>query len=313
MLIIDKFTIRELNISPSKCLEWIEESFRIKHKALLPPKISIHPQADDFFNTMPCCLPNGFFGVKEVSRISGRIPSLRSELLLYKSDTGELLALMDADWITAMRTGAAAAISIRNLAKRTASSVSFIGLGNTARSISLCILEMWKDRDLTFKLLKYKNQAEDFINRFENYPNIKFEIYNSIEELVKDSEILVSSINSAEGLLCGDDTLFPEGMLLVPVHTRGFQNCDLFFDQVYGDDKGHVEGFKYFSKFKEFKETSEIILEPEKGRRNDSERILVYNIGLALHDVYFASKIYEMIDSNCFEITLKKETSKFWI
>ena len=35
---------------------------------------------------------------------------------------------------------------------------------------------------------------------------------------------------------------------MVPVHTRGFSNCDLFFDKVFADDYGHVKHFKYFDK-----------------------------------------------------------------
>ncbi len=31
------------------------------------------------------------------------------------------------------------------------------------------------------------------------------------------------------------------------------------------------------------------------GRENDRERILAYNIGIALHDIYFTGKIYELI------------------
>ena len=32
-----------------------------------------------------------------------------------------------------------------------------------------------------------------------------------------------------------------------------------------------------------------------KGRESDSERILSYNIGLGLHDVLYASRIYDML------------------
>ena len=31
------------------------------------------------------------------------------------------------------------------------------------------------------------------------------------------------------------------------------------------------------------------------GRENDEERIIAYNIGIALHDMYYAGKIFDMI------------------
>ena len=40
--------------------------------------------------------------------------------------------------------------------------------------------------------------------------------------------MIVSCITSAHGLVCDRDELYRSGCLLIPVHTRGFQNCDLF-------------------------------------------------------------------------------------
>jgi ornithine cyclodeaminase len=82
----------------------------------------------------------------------------------------------------------------------------------------------------------------------------------------------------------------------VPIHTRGFQNCDTTFDKVFADDTGHVQGFKYFNQFKHFAEISDVLKGENIGRSSDDERILSYNIGLGLHDVYFASKIIELLD-----------------
>ena len=42
---------------------------------------------------------------------------------------------------------------------------------------------------------------------------------------------------------------FKKGVLVIPVHTRGFMNCDLFFDKVFADDTGHVDHFTNFTKF----------------------------------------------------------------
>ena len=107
MNIIKNQQIIDLGITPRECVEWVRESFCMKYEAQLPTKISLHPQGTDFINTMPCLLPERFgrFGVKVVSRIAGQKPSLHSDILLYDSKTGELLALIDADWITQMRTG----------------------------------------------------------------------------------------------------------------------------------------------------------------------------------------------------------------
>lgn len=315
MKIISQKQIRDLNITPSQCVEWVKESFSLKDKAYLPAKISIHPQGNDFFNTMPCQLPSpyNYFGVKEVHRIKGATPALGSDLLLYNSQTGELLAMFDADWITTMRTGAVAALAIQTFRKNNAKMYGFIGLGNTGRATMLCLLDSEPNIMHHVILLRYKDQAELFIDRFKDFPNVTFSICENAKELVAKSDVIVSCITEAQGLLCEDDDLYNEGCLVVPVHTRGFQNCDLFFDKVYADDTAHVCGFKYFSQFKRFAEIQDVISGIAKGRESDSERILSYNIGLGLHDIVYASKIYEILKDDSSEIELVRETEKFWI
>lgn len=315
MKIISQQQIRDLNISPAKCVEWVRESFALKEHALLPAKISIHPQGNDFFNTMPCAIPapHNYFGVKIVHRIKGGVPALGGDILLYDSKNGELLAMLDADWITTMRTGAVATLAIQTFRKKSTKNYGIVGLGNTGRATMLCLLESEPDLMHNVYLMRYKNQAELFIERFKDYPNVTFTICDDVKELIGTSDVIVSCITEADGLLCDDDSIYREGCLVVPVHTRGFQNCDLFFDKVYADDTAHVCGFKYFSKFKQFAEIQEVISGLKPGRESDKERILSYNIGLGLHDVVYASKIYEMCKEHTTDVVLKRETDKFWI
>lgn len=297
MKIISNQQIVDLGISPHECVEWVRESFSMKYEAQLPTKISLHPQGTDFINTMPCLLPKRFnrFGVKIVSRIAGQKPSLHSDLLLYDSKSGELLTLMEADWITQMRTGAVAALAIETLQKRDALVYSFIGLGNTADATMACLQAILpEEKQYTIRLKRYKDHADRFSAKWTK-ANYNFVIVETNEQLLENCDVLVSAVTEMPDLFCADDTKFPKGVLLVPIHTRGFQNCDLFFDHIFADDKGHVEGFKYFSHFKEFNELSEVLLGKVTGRDNDEQRIIAYNIGLGLHDVLFASNIYERL------------------
>lgn len=316
MLLLQNKDIKEMGITTKQCLKWIEESFSIKYEAQLPPKSSLHPQGHDFFNTMPCLLPTcyGRFCVKEVHRIAGQIPTLGSDLLLYDSRTGELLAMMDADWITTMRTGAVVTLTCRLLQKSDVKNYSFIGLGNTARAAALCLIEDNKGKDLLFRLLRYKDQAELFQERFKDFPNVSFEIVDTTRELAGGADVIISCLTDAKELICEDADVYKPGILIIPVHTKGFQNCDLAFDKVFGDDTGHIQGFKYFKQFKQFHELSEVLLGKAAGRESEAERILDYNIGLGLHDALFASKIFDGADQSRYpQIHLERETEKFWI
>lgn len=300
MRIITDKEIRGLNISPLECVAWVRESFLMKDRSQLPPKISLHPQGNDFINTMPCLLPPEYkmFGCKIVSRIKGSVPALRSNLMLIDTSSGKMVALMDADWITAMRTGAVAALAISQLRNSKAKIYSLIGLGVIGHAVLDCLLALLYEDGMTIRLKRYKDHADKVIEEYSSsYPKAKFEICDTNEALVDDADVVVSCITDAEGLLVEDTTLFKPGVLVVPVHTRGFQNCDTIFDRVIADDEGHVKGFRYFNEFRQFGELYDVLTGKILGRESDGERILSYNIGLGLHDVVFGNKIYNMVSN----------------
>lgn len=293
MKIISSEQIEALDISPEKCVEWVREAFLIKEKCQLPPKVSLHPQGTDFINTMPCILPTEYhtFGCKVVTRIKGQHPALSSEMMLFDTLTGKMTALVNTDWITAMRTGAVAALAINMLRQSQSKIYSFIGLGAMGHATLDCLLATNRSQHLTIRLKKYKDHAVKTIERYADYCNVSWEVVETMAELVDDADVVVSCITDAEGLLVEDVNLFKPGVLVVPVHTRGFQNCDTVFDKVFADDEGHVKGFKYFNQFRKFGEIGDVLADRIEGRTDDTERILSYNIGLGLHDVLYAYNI----------------------
>ena len=124
----------------------------VEVEKFMQPNISMSGKA--FYNIMPCLIHNvnGVVGgVKVVTRYPERIPSLDSKILLFNADSGEFLALMDGNWITAMRTGAVAAHSVIHFAKTDWNTVGIIGLGNVARASMLMLASKTLDKLLTVK------------------------------------------------------------------------------------------------------------------------------------------------------------------
>ena len=313
MKIIDFDVISNMNISPADCYQWVSDMIEKKGEAILPPKISLKPFDGVFCNVMPSIVGQAG-GIKVVTRYPDRVPALESFLSLFDVETGEVLALMDATWITAMRTGAVAAHAIIHLAKSDFSTIGIVGLGNTSRAALLVLAEVLKDKKLTVNLLKYKGQEVDFAERFSQYENLSFKIVETPEALVTESDVVVSGVTYMPTDFCSDEC-FKKGILVVPIHTLGFTNCDLFFDKVFADDYGHVCNFRYFDKFKKFAEMTDVVTGKTPGRESDDERILAYNIGISVHDVYFANRIYSMIpqDMKLPEVQLHTPKEKFWI
>lgn len=320
MKIISFEDVNSLNVNPVDCYNWVSEMILHKADAFLPAKTHMNMPGNVFCNVMPSLLymPNGNMGgVKVVTRYPGRKPSLDSKILLFNADSGEFLALIDGNWITAMRTGAVAAHSIINLAKSDYKTIGMIGLGNVARATMLVLTSM-VDREFKVKLLRYKDQAELFIERFKGFDNLYFEIVDSVEDVIKGMDVIVSCATYFENDIASDDW-FDEGVLVVPVHTRGFTNCDLFFDKVFADDTGHVDHFKNFDKFRYYAEVSDVVNGKSVGRENNKERILAYNIGISIHDINYAAHIYQMISERpgafekLIDANMGDPTEKFWV
>lgn len=315
--VIQQQQIDQLNINPKECIEWVKQSFLMKDEAQMPAKLSVHPQGEDFITSMPCLLPkrNGkkYFGIKLVSRIEGQAPTLKSDISLYDAESGQLLAVIDGDWITAMRTGAVVALAARTFQRKGVDTYSMIGLGNIARAVALCLIADNKDRHITIRLMRYKDQAELFIERFKAYDNVTFEIIDNPTTFISKADVVISCVTIATELLFPDNNLFKKGVTVIPVHVRGFQNCDLFFDKIFGDDTGQIQTWKYFNQFHEYDEFHHVLQGKNPGRTNDDERILSYNYGIALHDIVFASKIYEKAINTSQGFEYQKQDKKNWV
>ena len=286
--------IEKLAIQDKQFIQWVKQAFLMKSDSLLPHKISqTFNEGRNFYNTMPAIIPKiDAAGVKIVSRYPERTPSIKGDLLLYRFSDGEALALMDATLITAKRTGAVAALAVETFAKKDFETIAVVGLGQAGR----CFLDMFLTNpahlNKKIKLKSYKNQAQEVKQQLLAKGATQIEIFEHYEDFIKDSDVIVSALTVAEHEL-GQDNWFKEGCLVVPIHTRGFQNCDITFDKVFADDTAHVEGFKHFNEFKQFNEIDQVLKGLVAGRENQREKILSYNIGIALHDIYVAKKIYD--------------------
>jgi len=105
---------------------------RMPAKAFLPV-----PEHGGDFGAMPGYAA-GAAGVKWVNSHPGNpqrhgLPSVMGVYVLSDPDTAAPLAIMDATWLTAVRTGAAGAVASKFLAVSTARSFGFVGCGAQAQ------------------------------------------------------------------------------------------------------------------------------------------------------------------------------------
>lgn len=295
MRIITDEQVAALGITPCKCVDWVEKSFKSKPEADMPPKISVHPFEDSFYTAMPCYHPAvGRVGVKVISRVPGSVPAIKSKMMLLEAKTGDMLALIDTNWITAMRTGAVAALAARTFVNDFEhASFGIVGLGVMGKATLQCLLSICHNKP-TVWLMQYKDHAERIM---ELFPDADYHVATTREELIANTSLLFSCVTVMHDQFL-PESYYPKGYTLVPVHVRGFQDCDLTFDKIFGDDTGHLRDWKNFARYRQFAEFSDVLLGKTPGRERSDERIISYNYGLGLHDLWFASKIYDTLNIN---------------
>ena len=101
-------------------------------KAVVPPRMNL-PSGDGFFRVMPAVMnDSGLMGYKV---FHGSMKNgVRYLIAIYAREGERLLALMDAHYLTAARTGATTGIATKLLANPDAKTVAVIGSGLEART-----------------------------------------------------------------------------------------------------------------------------------------------------------------------------------
>ena len=95
------------------------------------------PGATGLLGLMPAYLPP-YYGLKEVCVFPGNpargLDSHLGAVLLHSAETGELLAIVNAAAVTAIRTAAVSAVATRLLSREDSTVLAIIGAGVQARS-----------------------------------------------------------------------------------------------------------------------------------------------------------------------------------
>lgn len=133
----------------------VEDAFAAhgRGETLMPAKVYLDlPEHEGDFRAMPSYV-NGSAGVKWVNchPHNGRkhsLPSVIGMYILSDPETGAPLAVMDATYLTAARTGAAAAVASKYLARADSKSIGFIGCGVQAHTALAALRVVFADLEI---------------------------------------------------------------------------------------------------------------------------------------------------------------------
>jgi alanine dehydrogenase len=133
-------------VSPGEATERVREAFVsfARGEWEMPPKVYLPSPPNGDFRAMPA-RGEGLAMLKWVTSFPGNprrgFPTVTGLVAVSDADTGEPVALLDARAVTALRTGAAAAVASQELAREDAHTVGLIGCGLHGLWVGRCIAD----------------------------------------------------------------------------------------------------------------------------------------------------------------------------
>lgn len=181
----------------------VEDGFRLlgRQQALNRPRQRSTTKEGTVLHVMSAAIPAlGVMGLKAYT--SGR-DGTRFMAMLYSTDTGELIAMMEANRLGQMRTGAASAVATKHMAKPDAGALGIIGTGWQARSQVIAA-----SRVRPIALVKcYSRDArrrEEFADEMIAELGAEVVAVRSAREAVEAVDIVATATTASEPVLLGE-------------------------------------------------------------------------------------------------------------
>jgi ornithine cyclodeaminase/alanine dehydrogenase-like protein (mu-crystallin family) len=244
----------------------------------------------------------GVLGYKAYTAVRG---SVRFHVMLYSMETGELLAMVQADRLGQMRTGAASGVATKYMAREDAQRVGIFGTGWQARSQLEAICAVRPIRAIkAFGRDAGRRQA--FCDEMSQQLGVGVEPAATPEEAVRGMDVVVTATNARDPLFDGkwlepgthlnaigsnalirreiDDTAVRRSAFIaVDSQEQARLEC--------GDLLGPIErGSLHWGQVREL---GDVVAGLIPGRRQASDITLFESHGLAIWDLAAARSVYE--------------------
>jgi len=287
-----------------------------------PPKPGVHPLPDTFIHAMPGYLTGprqvgmkwigGFF-----ANAARGMPSLSGLIVLNDAETGYPTAVMDAAYITALRTAAASAVAAKYLARPDSATVGVVGAGLQGRYNLLALKEVLGGLSRVLVHDIRPEATAKYAADMAAAAGLEIAPADSAAEAIAGADVAVTATSQLAGVAFRADWLGP-GQLVLPVHSRGWERAaidraDKFVVDDWEQFRTSMTGEEAFyeSLPEPYAQLGEIVAGAKGGRESDAELIVDFNYGLAIHDVAVGHEVLARAKAKGLGTTLPQLDGQF--
>ena len=306
LLYLSQDDVVSVGLTMVQIIKTLEVAFREKGRGNteMPPKPGIHPGGEDnFIHAMPAYIPAlNAAGVKWVSGFPGNqkkeLPYITGLLILNDPETGIPISVMDCVWITAVRTGAATALSARYLARPESSVVGVLGCGVQGRTNVEALNTLFPLK----RVMAYDvntEAARQYVEKIGSRLNLEVIPVGTPREAVTGCDIVVT----AGPILKTPHATIQAGWLdegafasLVDFDSYWHPDAMQAAAKFCTDDTPQLRQYQQMGYFQNIPEIhadlGELVTGKKPGRETPAERTLTANLGLAIDDMAVAPVIF---------------------
>jgi alanine dehydrogenase len=243
----------------------------------------------------------GYIAMKQYTYVRG---TMRFLVPLYATASGELLALMEADYLGQLRTGAASGMATKYLARPNARVAAIIGTGGQART-QLEAIALVRQLESARVYGRNAERRQRFAEEMSKRTGISVEAAPSAAEATRAADIICTATTSSEPVLHGADLSAGQHINAIGAnhaHKRELDDAAVAkadvilvdcIEQSRQESGDLILGFHGDeARWARVKELAELVAGKAAGRSSDREITVFKSNGIASWDLAVAVHVY---------------------
>ncbi|MCX7664731.1 MAG: ornithine cyclodeaminase family protein [Gemmataceae bacterium] len=227
----------------------------------------------------------------------------RFHVTIYDAKTGEMTGLLQADYLGAIRTGAASAVATKVLARENAHTLGIIGTGKQARTQLLGVAAV---RKLT-EVRVYSPNAEhrqNFVQEMSQQTGLSIVAVDTAEQAVRGMDIVCTATTAREPVLLGQWLSSGQHLNIIGSNFLAKTEIDLEtikrtdLTVIDSKDQGKIEAGDFVEalnagilNWSDVAEIGQILARRRAGRETPEQITLFKSLGLGIEDIAVAAKV----------------------
>ena len=223
---------------------------------------------------------------------------------LFDGKTGALQALMQADYLGQMRTGAASGVATEYMARMDASEVGLFGAGKQARTQLIAVCKVRKIRRVQVYSLNEERRRQ-FAEEMSRVCDTEIEPVPRPEMAAEDKDIIITATTSREPVVNGHwiaegthlNAIGSNFITKAEIDAVGVRRCESIV--VDSKDQARIEAGDFVQPLEDgsihwadIHELGQVIVGRYTGRAHPQDVTLFKSLGIAIEDIAVAAKVY---------------------